>query len=236
MHRPGIVLSRRSNKRRAPRHGVILLCTLLAACTGNDTDAPQPPADANQDEPTLLPAAPPRVEKRQDTIWVEGMPQVIAIELYESPAGFPVPFSTYVPQNMAAEPVRSGEADAVRFIAVFGGQRNDEAFLQVTVHPAGTTEAEARERTRAAAGEGIEASAPADEEPYYDWSIIEHRFIQRVAQGGIRLGHASLGRHGDHFFTVLMRYPGDYADGFGPRADRILETWRWEDTGTGLGN
>lgn len=196
---------------------------LLAACTGGaDEPAPQPPA---QEAPSL----PPRAEARQDTILLEGMPEIITSHLYQAPASFPLPFSTYIPEGMAPETVSAEEGEAIRVVVEFGGRRNENAYLQITALPAGTTEAQAREIARSQAAEGIQP----DDVPFYPWSIAEHMFM-RGGQRGFVVGRLALGRHGGRYFTITSHYPAEYGDGLGPRIDYILRNWRWEDTGQGL--
>ena len=43
-----------------------------------------------------------------------------------------------------------------------------------------------------------------------------------------------LGLHGDRYFRLTMHYPLEYGGGFGPRAELILNEWRWRDTNAGL--
>src|SRR5690606_41078517 len=62
-----------------------------------------------------------------------------------------------------------------------------------------------------------------------DWAVRQWRIAERDPRGGWILGFAGLGRHAGRWFHILARYPGEYADGFGPRAERILEHWRWAD-------
>ena len=49
-------------------------------------------------------------------------------------------------------------------------------------------------------------------------------------------GVSALGRHGQRLFVVRIEYPPEYAEGLLPRVGKVLEDWRWEDTGGGLGS
>lgn len=223
-------------QRRHPKIAHLVLA-FLAACTieSNERDdggAPPSSSPAAAAQPSAIGdttgAAAARPQTRMDTLMLEGTAEPVELRLARAPAGFPLPFSTYTTDGFIVEAAGSEDGDpAVRFIVAFGGVRNDEAFLEVTAHPPGETEAEAAARAERAVGEGGEVVAP--EEASMDWAVRQWRLLRRDPRGGVILGFAALGRHDGRWFHILARYPGDYADGFGPRADLILEHWRWED-------
>lgn len=237
--------------RRRHSTTALLVLTLLAACTvesheGDDAGAPprsrpssaaQPGADtagaamaaqsgAIRDTAGATAARP---QMRVDTLLLEGTAEPVELTLVRAPDGFPLPFSTYATSDFIVESTASkGDDDpAVRFIAAFGGVRNDDAFLEVAAYPAGLTEAQATARAERAVGAGGNVVAP--EEGSMDWAVRQWRLSTRDPSGGVILGFAALGRHDGRWFHILARYPGEYADGFGPRADLILEHWRWDD-------
>lgn len=205
---------------------------------GADTPAVRPGAAAPDTTPPIARpgAAQERPETKQGTIPLEGMEEPFTFRLVRSPERFPLPFTTYIPQDFLVDTVRSGEGDAVRFIANFAGRRNDDAFLEVFFYPAGTTEAEARAMTRAVAERH---GRPEERRPevgkQYPWSLVEYGFAEQRPTGESVLGTVALGRHRGRFFHVVLQYPEEYAEGFVPRAYRVLDEWRWEDTGELLG-
>ncbi|HEX7089997.1 MAG TPA: hypothetical protein VF192_07660 [Longimicrobiales bacterium] len=222
-------------RRRTAAH---LALALLAACTiepheRDDGGAPpsSSPAAAAQPSETgdTAGAAAARPETRMDTLLLEGTAEPVELGLVRAPAGFPMPFSTYTTGDFVVEAAES-EADgdpAARFVAAFGGVRNDDALLEVAAYPPGVTEAEAIARAERAVGAGADVVAPG--ETSLRWATREWRLSRRAPGGGWILGFAGLGRHGGRWFHVLARYPGEYADGFGPRAAMILDHWRWAD-------
>ncbi|MBI3952023.1 MAG: hypothetical protein HY314_16375 [Acidobacteria bacterium] len=135
---------------------------------------------------------------------------------------------------MTTASISSGEGDAIRFIANFGGKRNEDAYLEVFFYPAGTSEAQARALAKEAATSRGLTERRADVPNYYKWSLAEYGFSSKLKGRGSIIGTGALGRHGDRFFRVTLQYPQDYAEGFVPRAHRILDEWRWEDTGQGF--
>lgn len=216
-------------------HHLRLTILLLAAVAG----CQEPPADRD-----AVPAAPtdttPAVEDRPphrtDTVRLEGMPETLSLRLFQAPGSFPLPFSAYVPEQLAAETV--SEAN-IQFVAEFGGHRNEDAFLHVHVLPPGTSQEAAVAEARAyktgrgvPVSQGIEIVQDEQTPPDLPWALEAFPF--RYQSGGEWFtGRIAVGRHGGLFFMIVRHYPAEYGDGFGPRADLILDSWRWED-GSGL--
>lgn len=216
---------------------VLVLLAALAGCEGPGErgTAGDPPPAVGADSPGLPSDGPAdRPAEREIGIEMEGFEEDMRFVLYRSPSGFPLPFSTYVPVDMVAEDVSSGEGAAVRFVAAFGGVRNEGAAVRVIVHRAGATEAEAVGVLRElAAGLGTElVDAPAEES--FDWSTRDFRSVALPGRRDAVEGTMAVGRRDDRLFSLVIHYPAEYGDGFGPRAHRILVEWRWEDTGEPL--
>lgn len=174
-----------------------------------------------------------RSDTRTDTVLIEGMAEPITLRLFRTPAGFPLPFSAYLPDDMAAA-VDPDERTA-RFTAEFGGARNDDAYMALVVFPAGTTRAEALAAARSyETGRGLPAGGDLDPvadtvvAPDLVWASDGYRF--RYESDDERYaGSLGVGRRGDRFFMIVRHHPVEYGDGFGPRAHLITETWRWAD-------
>src|SRR5690606_4159180 len=122
-------------RRRGPVAAHLALA-FLAACTvesneHDDGGAPPPASPAGAAKPgasaDTAGATAARPQTRVDTLYLEGMPEPVELTLVRSPAGFPLPFSTYATDDFIVEPAGSDvQGDpAVRFIAAFGGVRND---------------------------------------------------------------------------------------------------------------
>ncbi|MGQ0560382.1 MAG: hypothetical protein ACT443_00755 [Gemmatimonadota bacterium] len=151
--------------------------------------------------------------EKKDSIRIEGASEAITLRLVQPAAD--LPFLTYVPSDMVLEPVRSAEGEAYYFYANFGGRRNDNAYLLVFIFPAGTQQGEALERVNAfAASRG--APLPAD---------YEHFTFRKGTES--YAGSIDLRQHGSRFYYIAYQYPVEYADGFGPRARKIMAEWRW---------
>lgn len=226
---------------------LVMLALLLAACgggtTGNDdgelpgddpVDEPggdeQPDEDpADDDQPgddgdgdgTARPAT------KSGTILLEGMPEPMDFILFEVPDGWPLAFSTYHTADFLAEPIRTGEGDAVNFVANFGGTRNDQVLLQVFFHPEGTDADEAAMVVEHLAQDF--QLEPADDDDRAPWAYAVY-----TDPGGPNITWLAAGEYDGNYFYVLADYPAEFGDGVGPRVDVILSEWIWTDTGAPL--
>ena len=191
---------------------VLLPCLALAACAEPDPD-PVP-----MTEPAPLPPPPPPADgPRVDTISVEGEPTAMAVVAYESPLGFPLPFTTRLPADFEAEAVASGEGDAIRFRP----EGTDDYVLNVFV-PADASMDEADFADYAAA---LGAADRSEHGP--EWARV--RFSTYTSDGFFVT--ASLTRHADRPVIVSTRYPDDAANGMSPRFRYVIDHIRWADTG-----
>jgi hypothetical protein len=237
-----------------PRTCILLLSLVLAVCTacghGNNGNTDPDPADAPTAIPLtdqtlppqradVLPPLPPesiapRAPAIRDTLLIEGMPEPTTATLVHTPPGFSLPFSTYVPHGITTEFGADGDSDAVRFTAAFAGRTEPNAYMHVFVYPAGTTGIQARssafEFLRSRFLVGDEAN-PTDTPPW----AREAYALSYSGDGGVHyVGRLIIATHADRYFHVLTHYPAEYGDGLGPRHARILQWWRWEDTGRPL--
>src|SRR5262249_27516590 len=142
-------------------------------------------------------------------------------------------FTTYIPEDMIPEPAGSGTQKAIRFVANFGGTREEEAYLEVLFYPADTTESTAKSLLQAAARGAYSSKERSAADKQFGWSLTERDFVASKTRRRV-VGLVALGRHGDSLFQVTLHYPEEFAEGFVPRARRILDEWRWTDTNQGL--
>ena len=163
----------------------------------------------------------------RDTVMLEGMPEPITLRLYASPADAPVPFSVYLPRAFDAEVVPGEEGWAVRFAADFANTGASPGWIEVLFHPAGTSEAEARDALPLAARSGGREERSLEGSPRFPWSLEERGFTADEPDGTRIVGTLALGRHDERLFRLTIRYPEEWGDGFGPRASLLLDTWRW---------
>ncbi len=208
----------------------ILLTTLgfsiLFGCTGpgprQTAETSPSPAPARSEE-----VRPERPATKRGSIVMEGDPEPITLKLFDSAsASLPLAFTTYIPEDMIAEPAGSGTQKVIRFVANFGGHREGEAYMEVLFYPADTAASTAR-------GADSSKEKPAADKQF-KWSLTERDIVSLSKGRGRIVGVAALGRHGDRLFQVTLQYPEEFAEGFNPRTHRILDEWRWSDTNQGL--
>lgn len=227
---------------------VVVAALLIAGCAGspddgnldpgNDTNpgASDPAPGGDSDVPpggsdNATGDAPPAVDRapvKQGTLVIEGNPEPAEFRLYVTAEGWPLQFSTYYPADMIAEPVSSGEGDAVRFIANFGGVRNDDAFVNVLVLPADTTEEQARQLTQQAAEQ--RNLVKSDEHDLFGSELATY-FTDQSRDLSVWL---ALGEHDGRYYQISLQYPLEMGDGFWPRVQSIFEEWVWSATGEQL--
>jgi len=204
------------------RTGTTMLVGWLALAAGCQ-------ASETGEEPTLTDPEPWVITREEDdslqaeTIVIEGMEQRIRVLPYHAPVEFPKNFFTVVPEGMVVDYASSGEGDAVRFEAAFGGVRQPDAHLSFTLLPEGTTLEDARitvgDLARRTGGARV---APADR----PWAVEEWR-VQPA-------GFVALAEHNERWFYFLAHYPAEFGDGMEPRIDLILRRWVFTSDGTPL--
>jgi len=209
---------------------LILATVACAGTTGepfSEEDLPLLPVDTTVQRSMEM----ERPERVEGFLTIEGMREPMSFVLFRSPAGFPLSFETYLPEDVAADGdgmVSSGEGDAVRFHGAWQGPDAHRATLSVTV-PAGELSApQAQQLVREIAG--VMGGSERVTGGGYTWALEEHSF--RTPE---MVGSVALGRHDGTYFYLITSHPPEMGDGFGPRVHRILGEWRWTD-GSRLGS
>lgn len=218
---------------------IVTACSSEQPGTGAATDTTTPPAGTTsptgantgavpaETATASRPSSRPPAEKREQ-IEIEGMREEIVLRLVEPPRGFQPYFYTYAPQDMTSEQVSSDEGTGWRFNARFGGVENPEAFVLVFFYPE-TTTAESARSTIDGVLRGRTRATEAPGSRRYPWAEQEYLYRGTTRGGQPLVGSVALGRHAGRFFHVVVEYPAEFGDGFGPRAHRILSEWRWAD-------
>lgn len=197
----------------------LLVCLLLASCS----------AEPEVDPSTSLPGPP---ATKEGTLSVEGAEERVALQQYASPESFALPFSTFIPDELTAEPLPSDEGDGVRFVARFGGVRDENAKVQLVVHPAGTTEELAREVVRSVAESygPVRGSTEVEPTDRFPWAVAQFRFSGEGMGSNVPVvGAVGLGHHAGRWFHIVVQHPEEMGDGFPPRARIVLDQLRWAD-------
>lgn len=219
-----------------PVNRLTRLVLVLAVGVGAAAGCGDPPGEAARDDGAAAADTPAaeRAASRAETLSIEGMPEPLSLRLFEAPDDFPVPFAAYVPDDM--DPRADPSERTAHFTAEFGGARNDDAFVHLYVFQEGTPlrEAVGAARGYSAGRSGIPVSRGMDPltddgpPPELSWAIESFRFRYQHGDQWY-LGSVGVGRENQRHFMIVRHYPAEFADGFAPRADLILETWRWAD-------
>lgn len=181
---------------------------------GDTTEPGEPGADAEPAEP----------QTKEGTILIEGMEEPVTLLKFDAPDDWPLQFSTWYPDSWLAETESTEEGQRVRFVANYGGNRNDDVFFEVFVYPDGTTEEDVLARAADLAEElGINAIS----ERRYGWTMAEYAGVTDAVNVLL------VGGYGQNFFHVWEHYPGEFGDGYAPRAQLVMNEWLF-DTGDQL--
>jgi hypothetical protein len=236
--------------RNSPAPLLLAALLALAACGSQDherpaqregpataiplTDETVPPQPMNEAAPLPPGSVPERPASIRDTIEIEGMPESTTARLFRAPDGWGLPFSTYIPAGIEVAPETDADSGGIRFAAAFTGRADPNAYMHVYVYPRGATGIVARQgaleflRSRFLVGD---EARPAPAPPW----AHEAYAMSYSGDGGVPYtGSVVVASHRGRYFHVVRHYPAEYGDGLEPRFRRILERWRWEDTGRSL--
>jgi len=152
-------------------------------------------------------------------IYIEGEKTAIALRLYDEYKNL---FTTYFPhQDFLPEGVSSGEGTGARFIANFGGVRNNNAYVSISFLNSVKNLGQLRRFINSKSGL-IAANKwrviSRTQNTAYPWAKEKIVF----GQGRDITGTLYLGQQNGKVFYVITHYPVEYGDGFAPRADLIL--------------
>lgn len=205
---------------------------LLGACEPpRSTSGPAP-------DPTSRPVA--RPDTLRDTLRIEGLPEPVVLLRFDEPG---VPFTAYYPSDVAPDVGASGEGLGVRFHAAFGGTRRDDAYLAFFFPSEASGMAsmsgllallEGPNGLFESNGWAYESVRPDGGTTPCDWAAAAYRF-EPSGHARSANGTVCVGRHDGRAFYVLEHVPDALAEGFAPRAARLLDTVRWRSDGTRLG-
>jgi hypothetical protein len=215
---------------RSGRFLVILSCA-LAACNGSDeqnaehqvspADTPSiqnsphtgmpsvsVPDDTSARTLTTLP------QQKQDSIGLEGTMHPITLKLVHMTDADP-PFTTYMPNDFVFEQKKDANGADYHFYTAFAGKRNNDAYVLLHVFPAATT----REAAIAAVKAWVASRATVEPAGFETFQFRKNNVLHAA---GI-----DLRQHANRFYFVARQYPIEMADGFGPRAAKIIDNWHW---------
>ena len=160
-----------------------------------------------------------------DTIRIEGTPEPMTLQLVESPDGFPMKFSTYMPPDMQVSFVP--DSAAVKFTAAFGGTVQPLAYVHVQRLAGGIEDARAESiPARMLGGKAVDRlEVYAGKPPWAD----DGAGYSYTENGTHYSGTIATQTEGGTPFRIIIHMPSEYGDGMGPRVEMLLRHWRWSD-------
>lgn len=196
---------------------LVVPATLLLSCSSSDKDAT---SDSPGENPRLA-----RPDTTNTEISIEGATEKMQLFLMKSPDEFPLSFSTYIPIDMKVARMREEGGLVLRIMAAFGGRPNKEAQLTIGAFARGIQSNTVHTRVLKKA----RSIASLSEDPArYPWAQTVYSLQ------GDRSGFLALAEKNSRWFYLLASYPPEYADGMGPRINKVIEQWRWQDNGKPL--
>lgn len=206
-----------------------LVVSLSGCISGSNRTEPtavdSPSAPAVVESESEPPAAQPQdlPESKMAMMSIEGESEEVAMQLYDEPA---LPVMTYLPEGTFAPDLsKTEDGTGVRFYWAITGERNDQAYVQLAFPKETLSVADLQEQI--AGEDGLIASNGwnlidrTDEVPY-PWAK-EAIAYESDADGVPSTGYILIGEHNGSAFYASTHFPLEYGDGFGPRADLVLE-------------
>lgn len=198
----------------------ILLSVITACTTPTQNQIPADNSRITENKPIVdsNKSAQNRPNNKTATISVEGEKTSISLKLYQEKNVF----STYFPQeDFLVENEDINKAREVKFIANFGGVKNENAYVKFVFPDDLKTLAEVNNMINSK--DGIIASngwkvGSRSDTVTYPWAKEKITF----SKGQEIFGNIYIGEEKGKVFYVITHYPAEYGDGFEPRADLIL--------------
>lgn len=176
--------------------------------TDNNTETDTNETEENTNGNTGDHALPQLEQQKTVKMMIEGMTEDKVVNVAHHKE---LMFSTYVPDDMIVE----SNPESFNVFTNFEGNRNENATLRIT------------NKTEEQMTEEIETNGfmlEATNEKAYDFSEKEFS----LKKEGM-LGRAATFKHNGKDYSLVYYFPEDFADGFGPRADIIVNEIIWHD-------
>jgi len=212
-----------------------LLLAAVTACAPPNTETPSAtqdtqPENAASSETSDASAEAQNYSAQQSApatktaqISIEGETSEVELRRFVSESS---PFITYFPaEDFTPELARSGEGEGDRFYFSPTGMPNRDAYVQV-VFPENVSSA-AEVQQLVLGNKGLFAANNWEEisrnsSTPYDW-VVEEIVYDQNTEAETYTGVVYIGEQNGEAFYVVTHAPIEYGDGFGPRANVILE-------------
>jgi hypothetical protein len=165
---------------------------------------------------------------------IDGYEKSFNFKLYNSRQYDITPaFTTYTPVEFTEDLLSSGEGTAVIWTSALGKQLEEQAFLQITVTNAASSEVAGRKLIKEIAES--RGTLTVDPEKFFPWSLAEYKYAG--AENGKKVtGIVMLVKHGKRFQVIIVQQPDQYKREFLPLVKQLLAEWKWQDIGLGFRN
>lgn len=187
-----------------------------------DDDSSDDPVDSNgaQDNVDEEPTEPAEAQI-EDTIEIEGMEEMITLNLYEEDGGI---FRTYIPYNFISEKTSTEDGEVYGFYANYGDVKIEALYVKVYFFSEDTKEEQVvgdQDNSFSAVLAGMEMVD--ENEKLYSWAAKEFQSSGEPV-------YAMVGMHSGQYYVMFLNYYGEYTEGFVPRMNKIIEHFYWTDT------
>jgi hypothetical protein len=193
----------------------LTIFTFLSSCSpGESTTEGAAPVQEMAGEGDTTAAKQPDglPQTRQDTLLLEGRPEPVELQLFESLPDWPLQVATYLPPGMVAESSRSKEGDKLLFSL-------GEAQLSFVILPEGTNRSSAQVRAKANFGKANVQSCQSS----WDWQW-KCMYVSNLQGREKRL---LIGEQQGRQFYFFLDYPLEESSGAAPRFDMVMRGWRF---------
>lgn len=151
----------------------------------------------------------------EDTIMLEGMDEPITLNLFQSKD-----FITYVPDNLIAEKVSD---NLYYFYANFAGIKREDVYMRLNFFPdSKTTQPDLTTEKELFTELNLTLEPISADMVPYDWSLSEYTNMDGAWY--------VIGEHNGSYFSMLFSYPLEFAEGFMPRVEKVIDYLYWTDT------
>lgn len=175
--------------------------------------------NSGEKEPTITPGLP---ETKTDKISMEGVDYDFELYLYDDKD-----FYTYYPQeDMLPEQTSSDQGEGVIFYANYNEKKNQQVYLKYFMFDDSITSLKELEESHYLTDLGWKLVTDAETDSLYPWTIDQ--FFIRDEEDKKYLGTLYLGKQDHHLFMFAIHAPGEYAEGFYPRAQKVIEEFHWK--------
>lgn len=188
---------------------------LIVAFTGCTAES----GDQIEQQQTDSPAPVETSEIFVDTLSIEGMPEPIEMRSYQTPPGFPTPFSTAYPATMVADTRSTSEGEFIRFVSDADATQDRQVLVEYQLYPDTSEFQTVYEFNRTRAESYGELS---QRTPHIQGAVTEFTFVSPDQSGYIVFGERE-----SRYYSILVRFPSGYSEGYGPRTEAIFDHWEW---------